>query len=60
MLKTYQTSPHIHSVECFACMVFEQNIFIHDLGIWDMGKRMSMWSRRNKIAELKADMNGER
>lgn len=60
MLKTHQTSPRTHSVECFACMVFELNIFIRDLGIWDVGKIMSVWSCRNKIAELKADMNGEK
>lgn len=60
MLKTHQTSPCTHSVECFARMVFELNIFIHDLDIWDVGKITSVSSCRNKIPELKADMNGER
>jgi len=42
MLETHQTSPRTHSVECFACMVFELNIFIHDLDIWDVGKITSV------------------
>lgn len=57
---THQTSPCTHSVECFARMVFELNIFIHDLGIWDVGKITAVQSCRNEISEPKADMNGER
>lgn len=59
MSKTHQTSTCTHRVECFACMLFELNIFIHDLDIWDVGKITSVSFCRNKISELKADMNGE-